>query len=162
MDLSTKRAIRISTSQLASYNKEPILGLHLEQDKNNSLRITFTLEGPKETPWEDVIMKGEVNIPSNYPFVPPNLKFITKTFHPNIYKDGKVCLSILNSEQDETGYFKPEELWTPALDFRCIFLCIMNLFTEPNLESPANLDACILYRNDLKKLTQMVRKEADN
>ena len=159
MDTSTKRAIRIATNQITAYNKGPLEGLHLHQDPENALKINFTLIGPKETPWEDFVMNGIINIPSNFPFVPPELKFLTKTHHPNIYPDGKVCLSILNAEQDETGYFKPSELWTPALDIRCVFLCILNLFTEPNLESPANLDACILYRNDIKTLTKMVRKE---
>ena len=162
MDTSHKRAIRIATNQLASYNKAPIDGLHLIQDPNNALKINFTLIGPKETPWEDFVMNGIIDLPHNFPFAPPKLNFTTKTYHPNIHNDGKVCLSILNAEQDETGYFKASELWSPVLDIRCIFLCILNLFTEPNLESPANLDACILYRNDIKMLTKMIRKEANN
>jgi len=159
MDTSTKRAMRIATNQITAYNKGPLDGLHFNQDPENALKINFTLIGPKETPWEDFVMNGVVNIPSNFPFVPPELVFHTKTHHPNIYPDGKVCLSILKSEQDETGYFKASELWSPALDIRCIFLCILNLFTEPNLESPANLDAKILYQNDIKSFTKMVRKE---
>lgn len=159
MDISTKRAIRIITNQLAAYEKSPLDGLYLNQDPNNALKINFTLVGPKETPWEDLVIKGIINIPSNYPFGPPEPKFTTKTYHPNIYPDGKVCLSILNSVQDETGYFKESELWTPALGLTQVFLCILNLFTEPNLESPANLDAKILYQNDIKSFTKMVRKE---
>jgi ubiquitin-protein ligase len=152
------RAIKIKTNQLKAYNKDILDGLDLIEDESNSLKILFTLTGPKETPWEDCIMHGYVLCPENYPFGPPSIVFSTKTNHPNIYKDGKVCLSILNNKQDETGYFQQSELWTPALDLRCIFLCIINLFNEPNLESPADLDACILYRNNIKKFTQTVRK----
>jgi ubiquitin-protein ligase len=151
--------MRIITNQITAYNKTPLDGLHLHQDPDDSLNVNFTLIGPKETPWEDLLIKGNINIPSNYPFVPPEPKFITKTYHPNIYPDGKVCLSILNSVQDETGYFKETELWTPALGITQVFLCILNLFTEPNLDSPANLDAKILYQTDIKSFTKMIRKE---
>lgn len=164
--MTTRRAIKITTNQLKAYNKDPFDGLDLIQDETNSLKVLFTLTGPKETPWEDCVMHGYVLCPDNYPFVPPSIVFSTKTNHPNIYKDGKVCLSILNNKQDETGYFQQSELWTPALDLRCIFLCIINLFNEPNLESPADLDACIMYRNNIRNFTRSVRKlfedELDN
>lgn len=155
------RALRIAKSQINAYKKEPLEGLILEHDNNNILQINFTLIGPKDTPWEDCLMYGHVNLPDNYPFMPPEIKFTSTTFHPNIYSDGKVCLSILNNTQDETGYFQQSELWSPVLDIRCVFLCILNLFNEPNLESPANLDACILYRNNIRKLTLDIRRSFD-
>jgi len=160
--MNIKRATRIVTNQLAAYEKSPLEGLHIIQDPNNALKANFTLVGPKDTPWEDFIMNGIITFPADYPFKPPEPKFTTKTYHPNIYPDGKICLSILNSVQDETGYFKESELWTPALGITQLFLCILNIFTEPNLESPANLDTCILYRNDIKTLTKMIRREKDN
>lgn len=156
--LHKTRAMRITKNQLDAYLKDPIEGLVLEHDQTEVLKLNFTLIGPRDTPWEDHIMHGYVKLSDNYPFVPPEVKFITKTLHPNIYKDGKVCLSILNSTQDETGYFQQSELWSPVLDIRCVFLCIMTLFTEPNLESPADLDSCILYRTNIRKLTTDVRK----
>ncbi len=160
--MNTGRAIKITSNQIKAYYKDPLDGLELLQDEQNSLKIQFTLTGPKESPWEDCIMNGYIMCPNNYPFEPPSVVFTTKTNHPNIYKDGKVCMSILNNKQDETGYFQQSELWSPALDLRCIFLCIINLFNEPNLESPADLDACILYRSDIKKFTRNVRKLFDN
>jgi len=157
MDTQTKRAIRIINNQLFSYNKDPIEGLTFEPDLEDTLKHNFCLLGPQESPWADCILNGYVKFPVNYPFSPPEIKFETRSLHPNIYTDGKVCLSILNSTQDETGYFQQCELWSPALDLRCVFICILNLFTEPNLESPANLDACIAYRTDIRKFTKSVR-----
>jgi ubiquitin-protein ligase len=159
MNTLMKRASRIITNQLNQYIKDPLNGIDFYQDEQNILNLSFTLIGPKETPWEDIMLKGIIVFPENYPFSPPKLQFLSRTFHPNIYPDGKICLSILNDKQDETGYFKANELWSPVLDIRSVFLCIQNLFTEPNLESPANLDACIMYRNDLKGFTKMIRKE---
>jgi ubiquitin-protein ligase len=153
------KSIKICTNQLKAYNKDPVDGVVLDQDPDNLSLIKFTIFGPKETPWEDHTMFGYITIPDGYPFIPPVLKFSSKTYHPNIYPDGKVCLSILNSTRDETGYFRESELWSPVIDLRCIFLSIMNLFNEPNLESPADLDSCILYRNDKKKLVSLIRNE---
>ena len=151
------RAIRILNNHLNAYNKDPIDGIIIEST-DNALKLTFTLIGPKNTPWEDYPMFGTIEINDSYPFTPPNIKFSSKTLHPNIYKDGKICLSILNNQQDEFGYFQKNELWSPALDIRCIFLSIMSMFHEPNLESPADVDSCVLYRNDRKKLTLDIRK----
>jgi ubiquitin-protein ligase len=140
------RTIKIINNQIKAYSNEPLEGLELIYNEIDALKVEFLLTGPKNSPWEDCIMNGYIDCPKDYPFNSPNVIFTTKTYHPNIYNDGKVCLSILNNTRDETGYFQQSELWSPALDFRCIMLCVINLFHEPNLESPANLDACILYR----------------
>jgi hypothetical protein len=63
----------------------------------------------------------------------------------------------LLNKSDETGYFQESELWKPTLDLKIVFLCIINLFIEPNLESPANLDACVMYRNDKRELAKLIR-----
>jgi ubiquitin-conjugating enzyme E2 G2 len=156
------RAIRTIINQIKVYNKDKLDGLMFDHDEKNALKVNFTLFGPKESCWEDCVMFGYLLMPETYPFKPPKVVFTSKTNHPNIYLDGKVCISYLNDKQDETGYFRQEELWTPVLDLRCIFLGIITLFTEPNLESPANLDACILYRDNRKEFIKGVRKLFDS
>ena len=48
--------------------------------------------GPKDTCFEGGIFYVDITIPQNYPFMPPNLKFDTKIWHPNICsKTGKIC-----------------------------------------------------------------------
>lgn len=43
-------------------------------------------------------------MPKNYPMSPPEFKFVRPLFHPNIYKDGKLCISILHAPgEDETS-----------------------------------------------------------
>lgn len=157
------KAIRIVSKQYKSCKDDPIDGIYLSDiDDKNALTFNFTINGPADSPWADCLIYGKLECPENYPFAPPSVTFLSETYHPNIYTDGKVCLSILNNKQDETGYFRNDELWTPALDLRSVLLIIMNLFNEPNLESPANLDACILYRQNRKEFTKKVRHLLNN
>jgi ubiquitin-conjugating enzyme E2 Z len=57
--------------------------------------------GPPDSPYEDCPMFYEITIGETYPFDSPKVKFLTydgKTrFHPNMYVEGKVCLSILGT-----------------------------------------------------------------
>lgn len=47
--------------------------------------------------------------------MPPTMKFIGDFWHPNVYTDGTVCISILHPPgEDKYGYEKPEERWLPV------------------------------------------------
>lgn len=64
-----------------------------------------------------------------YPNKPPKVKFTSKLFHPNIYKDGNICLDILNTN------------WSPIYDVSSILTSIQSLLSDPNPNSPANAEA---------------------
>ena len=47
-------------------------------------------------------MYFDIQLPGDYPFNPPKFKFLTPNngqcrMHPNLYAEGKVCLSVLNT-----------------------------------------------------------------
>lgn len=53
-----------------------------------------------------------MTFPEDYPNSPPKLQFTTPIWHPNIYSDGRVCISILHPPgEDEWGYEKASERW---------------------------------------------------
>ena len=59
---------------------------------NNLLKWSATIEGIDSTPWEGGLFQLKLEFTENYPNKPPNVKFISEMFHPNIYKDGRICL----------------------------------------------------------------------
>lgn len=89
--------------------------------------------GPKDTPYQHGFYFFEFIYPENYPFSPPKVLFKThdgKTrFNPNLYINGYVCLSLLNTW--------PGEKWSSCQSLRSILLSLSTLFTEnPLLNEP--------------------------
>lgn len=87
------------------------------------------------------------------------MHFLTKMWHPNIYEDGKVCISILHPPgTDEFNLQETaEERWRPILGVEQILVSVMSMLNDPNIESPANLDAAKMFRDDLQAYKKKVR-----
>lgn len=60
----------------------------------DNLRVLIgTIKGPEGTPYEGGIFQIDIDIPKQYPFEPPKMKFHTKIWHPNISSQtGAICL----------------------------------------------------------------------
>ncbi|XP_048232030.1 ubiquitin-conjugating enzyme E2 20 isoform X2 [Ricinus communis] len=56
-----------------------------------------TIEGGKGTAYEGLSYKLSLRFPLDYPFKPPQVKFETNCFHPNVDQFGNICLDILQA-----------------------------------------------------------------
>lgn len=100
--------------------------------------------GPPETPYENGIYKAHMRFPDEYPMKPPSIQFMCDMLHPNIYRDGKVCISTLQlgpDGQDSVGHF-----WRPVLGIEQAILSVVSLLSDPNIDDPANTGAANLYK----------------
>jgi ubiquitin-conjugating enzyme E2 D/E len=73
--------------------------LFMGPDTTTALEDPFTwfavIKGPDSSPFEGGTFKLKVNIPEEYPAVPPKVEFLTPVYHPNISSNGSICLDIL-------------------------------------------------------------------
>jgi ubiquitin-protein ligase len=62
---------------------------------DNMRHFEVIVDGPTDTPFESGKFKLELFLPEDYPMVPPKVRFLTRIYHPNIDKLGRICLDIL-------------------------------------------------------------------
>lgn len=94
------------------------------------------------------------------------MRFVTEIWHPNIEKNGDVCISILHEPGDDKwGYEKASERWLPVHTVETILISVISMLADPNDESPANVDAAKEFREaygDFKrKVARCVRKSQE-
>lgn len=114
--------------------------------------------GPPDTIYYNGIFKGKIKFPMDFPNSPPTIIFTSKMYHPNIYPDGKVCISILHDGVDEYGYESIQERWNPTHSISSILISIISMIGEPNFESPANVDASKLWQEDYDEYKKIIYK----
>ncbi|EGG18408.1 ubiquitin-conjugating enzyme E2 [Cavenderia fasciculata] len=95
-----------------------------------------TVIGPEGSPFEKGTFEIDLDIPNDYPFKPPALKFTTKIYHPNIKSDGSVCSELLSQN------------WSPQLKIQDVLVTIRALLTEPNPDNPLEADIAQQFKTD--------------
>lgn len=87
------------------------------------------------------------------------MKFECDMFHPNVYPDGTVCISILHAPGDDPNMYElASERWSPIQSVEKILISVMSMLAEPNDESGANIDACKVWRDNRAEYDRIVRR----
>ncbi|CCX12020.1 ubiquitin-conjugating enzyme/RWD-like protein [Pyronema domesticum] len=107
-------------------------------------------------------LKAELKIPKNYPMSPPEFKFLRPLFHPNIYKDGRLCISILHSPgDDEMSGELASERWSAAQRIFTVLISILSLLDDAEVSSAANVDASVMLRKDPENYKRIVKENVE-
>lgn len=156
-----------TTRDDAELSRHPIEGFSAGLvDDCNVFEWQVTVMGPPDTLYEGGFFTCNMTFPNDYPNSPPKVKFVSEMWHPNVYQDGRVCISILHSPGDDPhGYEDASERWSPVQTVETIMLSIISMLSSPNDESPANLDAAKEFREDYsafkKRVARCVRKSQE-
>lgn len=110
-------------------------GVSLTLNNENDLtHLTGVFKGPPGTPYEGGNFQVAIDIPQEYPFKPPQMKFITKIYHPNISSvTGAICLDIL------------KDAWTPILTLKSSLISLQSLLQSPEPNNPQDAEVAKHY-----------------
>jgi ubiquitin-protein ligase len=134
----------------------------------NTNMISFIISGPKDTPYHNGLFEFHAYFPDNYPSIVPKVLINTTgggsvRFNPNLYDNGKVCLSLLGTWSGEKG-----ESWIPEIStFFQVIISIQSLilvdepyFNEPGYERSSNTESgkkqSALYNDNIRYETMRV------
>ncbi|CAG9465354.1 unnamed protein product [Pedinophyceae sp. YPF-701] len=127
------RRIVKETQKLMS---EPVPGIEAAPSEDNLRYFNVMVEGPKQSPYEGGYFKLELFLPEDYPMAAPKVRFLTKVYHPNVDRLGRICLDILKDK------------WSPALQIRTVLLSIQALMSAPNPDDPLAEEIAKHWKNN--------------
>lgn len=134
MAVSNTRIIKETQRLLA----EPVPGVMATPYEDNMRYFSVAIAGPSDSPFEGGLFRLELFLPAEYPMGPPKVRFLTKIYHPNIDRLGRICLDILKDK------------WSPALQIRTVLLSIQALLSAPNPDDPLDNNVAEHWKNNEK------------
>ncbi|KAK7092742.1 ubiquitin-conjugating enzyme E2 Z-like [Littorina saxatilis] len=145
---------RIKKDIMTIYN-EPPPGMCIVPDKDDITKIHALLTGPFDTPYEGGFFYFLIRCSPDYPIRAPRVRLMTTgngtvRFNPNLYKSGKVCLSILGTWSGPA--------WSPAQSLSSVLISIQSVMNEkpyhnePGFEQERNA-------GDANRYNEIVRHE---
>ena len=116
------------------------------QDEKDLFHWQATIMGPEDSPYSGGVFFLNIQFPTDYPFKPPKLTFLTRLYHPNINSNGSICLDILKDQ------------WSPALTIGKVLLSLSSLLTDPNPDDPLVPEIAHLVKTDKKRFESVARE----
>jgi len=148
----SKKNLKRLLKDVAEIIKNPLTdeGIYYVHDETNMFKGYAMIIGPEDTPYEGGYYFFKFEFSNEYPFKPPKVIYCTNDgrtrFNPNLYKSGKVCVSILNTWKGET--------WTSCQNIRSVLLTLVTLLNENPLTNepgfPPSNKYCAPYKRQIE------------
>jgi ubiquitin-conjugating enzyme E2 Z len=139
MDFVSKETIKRLLKDVKHIIQNPLIdnGIYYCHDDTDMLKGYALIIGPEDTPYFGGNYFFEFKYPIDYPHTPPKVTYCTNgeeiRFNPNLYKCGKVCVSILNTWSGDQ-WTSCQTISTVLLTL-CSLLCKSPLLNEPGVNN---------------------------
>ncbi|KAK5662753.1 hypothetical protein OQA88_6160 [Cercophora sp. LCS_1] len=146
-------------SEMKTLRKEK--WIHFEDDDNfNLLNWKFALMViNSDSAFNGGYFPAEMTFTEEYPYQPPKFRFKIPITHPNIYPDGTLCISILHKPgEDQLSGEDASERWSPLQGAESVLRSVLLLLDDPEINSPANVDASVMYRDRRGEYNEKARE----
>eukprot|EP00048_Salpingoeca_helianthica_P016485 m.232544 g.232544 ORF g.232544 m.232544 type:complete len:156 (+) comp18766_c0_seq1:192-659(+) len=140
--------------EIADLLKAPPAGIsEINANEDNILHWKGTVQ-PAIPPYNKGSFDFVVIFPEQYPFKPPQIKFVTPIYHVNVdEKENSICLGILL-----------ETAWKPALKMAEVLRQLVELVSTPDPSHPVRADLGELFVKDRatydKRVDDHIKKHA--
>ena len=135
-------ALKRITKELKEIQTDPPCGCSAGPVGEDMFHWSATITGPSDSPYQGGLFFLDVHFPVDYPFKAPRVTFVTKVYHPNVNRQGVICLDILKDQ------------WSPALTISRVLLSISSLLTDPNPQDPLDPEVANVLRTNPKKFNE--------
>jgi len=132
------------------------------QDESNMSVMKFIIIPHPDTPYAYGCFEFDMYLPSNYPNSPPHVEIITTgggkfRFNPNLYDNGKVCLSLLGTWSGSGGesWSKESNIYQVLIAIQSVIFCEEPYFNEPGWEKDRNTDKGRIANNNYTEPIRM-------
>lgn len=124
-------------------------GIYCKFSDDNIYNFKALIIGPRDTPYENGFYLFDMVFPKDYPLNPPKVTFMTLDdrvrFNPNLYKNGKVCVSILGTWSGPG--------WTSCMTLNTVLLSLQSLLHSHPIQNEPGWENCTdnrsIYYNEL-------------
>jgi len=158
---TTATAERVLMNEYRSLSKEKWTNIELVNESIFEWNVALIVLNP-DSLYYGGYFKAKMTFPRDYPYSPPTFKFLRPLFHPNIYPDGRLCISILHQPgEDEMSGESAAERWNPSQRVESVLISVLSLLDDAEVSSPANVDAGVMLRNEREQYKAMVKKDLD-
>lgn len=152
--------------QYKELTQRPLGGFRVELVDSDIFTWTVWFSGPKGSLYEGGQYRAQLRFPQEFPFKPPEMRIVSDFWHPNVYPDGRVCISILHPPgEDEMNSLETAQMrWTPVQSVEKILVSVVSLLSDPDSSdagAPANVDALVMYRKQRPQYIRRCRELAE-
>ncbi|KAL3496867.1 ubiquitin-conjugating enzyme/RWD-like protein [Aspergillus germanicus] len=136
--------------ELTELTESPPEGISVElANESNLYEWKVLMDGPEGSPFHKGKFQLKLVLPTEYPFKPPTVSFVTKIYHPNVTNDdkGSMCLGMLKADE-----------WKPSSRLGAVLQFARSLLEEPMPDDAVEARIAEQYRDDRKRYEEIARE----